>query len=513
MKVAFRVDAHARIGTGHLVRCATLATALRERGAEVRLLCRGLPPAWQQWLTERGLPWQALPDAPAHTPAADDPPHAAWLGADAAADARQTVELLAAHGPWDWLVVDHYALDARWEAAVRPAARRLLAIDDLADRRHATDVLLDVNLGADAPGRYDGRLASGTRCWLGPRHALLAPAFAAAHGHARHREGPVQRVLVFFGGVDAGRATGKVLRALDSMRRDGLGPFIVDAVVGALNPDRAALVDFCARRPGWACHVQTDRMAELMAAADLAIGAGGTALWECCAVGVPAILVPQAANQRVQVGAAADAGLVCAPAVHGDGPEGWRAQIEALWMDPRRRAQLSAAGLRSVDGRGAERVSAAMCRPPLQMRPATAADSDFVLAGRNADAVRRVSHQPDPVSPEAHAAWFARVLADSQRALLIGCLDDEPVGVLRWDIDPQAGAAQVSLYLAPGRAGQGLGSELLAAGEDWLQQSHPQVGKLTAEVLAGNASSTRLFAQAGYAPHYHALRKTLTPRP
>jgi UDP-2,4-diacetamido-2,4,6-trideoxy-beta-L-altropyranose hydrolase len=179
----------------------------------------------------------------------------------------------------------------------------------------------------------------------------------------------VQRVLVFFGGADTGKATGKVLRALDGMRRDGLGAFMVDAVVSALHPEREALVDFCARRPGWACHVQTDRMADLMAAADLAVGAGGGTLWERCAVGLPAVVVPKNPAQGVQVAAAAEAGLVCAPRVHGDGPEGWRAHIEALWLDDVRRRQMSAKALASVDGRGAERGARAMRPAPLGRRP------------------------------------------------------------------------------------------------------------------------------------------------
>lgn len=512
MRVAFRVDAHARIGSGHLVRCATLAAALRARGAETLFVCRGLPAPWQDALARQGFAWRLLPEA-ALTPAASSswpeaPPHAAWLGTDPRRDAQDTLEALGERR-WDWLVVDHYALEAGWERAVRPAAARLLAIDDLADRPHAVDALLDLNLHPHPAARYAGCVDATTRLLLGPRFALLRPEFAALRAGLRPRADTVRRVLVFFGGVDAANVTGQVLQALDAMRQDGIGPFAVDAVIGALHPAREALQAYCAERPQWTCHVQTERMAELMAAADLAVGAGGGATWERCALALPTLAVAQADNQREQVAAAARAGVLCAPQLRGDGPAAWRVPLEALWFDPERRAQLAAAAHALVDGRGTERVAQWLARPPLTVRTATPADSGFVHAGRNAEAVRRVSRSPAPISLDDHRRWFDAVLSDPRRALLIGCLGDEPVGVLRWDLAADASRAEVSLYLAPGHAGQGLGPELLAAGEAWLRTAHPAVRHLDAEVLVGNAASTHLFEQAGYRARSQHFRKDL----
>jgi UDP-2,4-diacetamido-2,4,6-trideoxy-beta-L-altropyranose hydrolase len=512
MKVAFRVDANAQIGSGHLVRCATLAAALRGRGADTLFLCRGLPDAWGAWLMRQGLPWHELGTAGGglRTAHAGEPAHAGWLGIDRDADAQQTRAALAG-GRWDWLVVDHYAIDSAWERELRPTAARLLAIDDLADREHDADALLDLNLHDHASGRYAGRVPAAARLMLGPRFALLRPEFAADRAGLMPRTGPVRRVHVFFGGVDAGNATGNVLRALDAMQRDGIGPFAVDAVVGALHPARDELIAFCAERPQWSCHVQTERMAELMGAADLAIGAGGGATWERCALGLPALAVAQAANQREQLAAAARAGVLCAPELRASEAAAWRVHIEALWFDPDRRARLSAAAHALVDGRGAERVAQWMSRPALSVRLATAQDSPFVHAGRNAEAVRRVSRSHAPIDAAAHQRWFEAVLADPQRVLLIGSLGDEPVGVLRWDLTEGGGEAEVSLYLAPGHSGQGLGPELLAAGEAWLRRTHPSVRALHAEVLAGNAASIHLFEQAGYAACSQHYRKGLTP--
>lgn len=511
MKVAFRVDANAQIGSGHLVRCATLAGALRAHGAETLFVCRGLPGSWQSWLERQGLPWLDLgaPHTP-HEPRADDVPHAAWLGTGWAADAEETRQALR-DDRWDWLVVDHYALDARWERAVRPCATRLFAIDDLADRDHAVDALLDLNLYEHAASRYAARVPVSARLMLGPRFALLRPEFAAARAALAPRVAAVRRVLVFFGGFDAANATGRVLQALDALRVDGVGPFAVDAVIGAAHPAREELVAYCAGRPGWICHVQTDRMAELMGSADLAIGAGGGATWERCALGLPAIAVAQAANQIEQVETAARAGALCAPRLRDDSVAAWRVAIEALWFDPLRRAGLSDAAHALVDGRGAERVAQFMARPALTVRRAAAADSAFVHAGRNAEAVRRVSRSAEPIPFGTHQRWYEAVLADPRRALLIGCLGDEPVGVLRWDLGDNGTRAEVSLYLAPGHEGRGLGPDLLAAGEAWLRRAHPGVQALVAEVLAGNAASVHLFEQAGYVSRSQHFEKGMIP--
>ena len=510
MKVAFRVDANARIGSGHLVRCATLARELRARGAEPLLLCRGLPQTWQAWLEGLQLPWRELGEPrEAFTAGEGDVPHAGWLGTSWAADAQDTLEALRP-GPWDWLVVDHYALDVRWERALRTAARRLLAIDDLADRGHDVDALLDLNLYERAESRYAGRVPGSARLMLGPRFALLRPEFSAARAALAPRVDVVRRVLVFFGGFDAHNTTGRVLQALEMLRRDGIGPFAVDAVIGALHPAREELEAYCAQRRGWTCHVQTERMAELMGAADLAIGAGGGATWERCALGLPTLAVPQAANQVVQVQTAAQAGVVCAPHLREDGPEAWRVHIEALWFDPLRRRRLAEAAHALVDGRGAERVARFMLQPKLRVREAVRSDSVFVYTGRNDESVRRVSRSAEPIAPEAHQRWFEAVLTDARRSLLIGCLGDEPVGVLRWDLSEDGLRAEVSLYLAPGRTSQGLGPDLLAAGEAWLRSKRPGVRRLVAEVLAGNAASTHLFEQAGYAMHSQHYEKGLT---
>lgn len=503
MKIAIRVDASLQMGTGHLMRCLTLADAARRAGTRIRFVSRALAPHLAAMLAERGYELAALAAAPAraHDGAEAGTAHAHWLGAGIADDAAATSAALA-DAQWDWLVVDHYGLDARWETALRARARRLLVIDDLADRRHDCDVLLDQNAYADAATRYTALVPPHATLLLGPAHALLRAEFAQARAALAPRAGAVRRLLVFIGGADADNVTAGVLDVLARVAPPGLA---VDVVLGAAHPQRAALEQACALA-GWNCHVQSRDMAGLMARADLAIGAGGSATWERCCLGLPALTLCIAANQRQLVDDAAAAGLIYAPALATGDAAGLERHLLALLDNPGLRLHLARQGWAAVDGQGAARVAGALLAGALTMRPASAADSAQLFEWRNHAAVRAVSRQRDPIGAAEHAAWLAAVLADPARVLLIGLRGDAPVGVVRYDL---AGSqAEVSIYLLAACMGQGLGGPLLAAAEAWLRVQRPAVRSIVAEVLPGNVASQRLFERAGFSGQTtHYLKK------
>jgi len=336
MKVAFRADASVPIGAGHVMRCLTLADALRASGAQTHFLCRRLPGHLGELILARG---HALD----------------WL-ADSGVDADNSAAALAQGAPWDWLVVDHYALAATWETAQRGLANKILAIDDQADRRHDCDLLLDQNL--QTGNRYDGLLPATCRTLIGPRYALLRPEFQRARQVLKPCADAATHLLVCFGGSDPLDLTGLTLDALDGLGRSGLN---VAVVVGQGYPYRDRLQARCASRPGTQFHCQADNMAELMARADLAVGASGVVTWERACLGLPALVVSFAENQRPIAAAAQAAGLLLWV---GDAAEMSAARlgeaIAALLDAPARRQAMRLACLELVDGAGCGRVMEAM---------------------------------------------------------------------------------------------------------------------------------------------------------
>jgi len=291
-KIAFRVDASVRIGTGHFMRCLTLADELTQRGAQICFVSRYLPEYLANLLAAKGYELARL-DSTENDADLDELTHAPWLGCSQAQDAKNSIKALSDRA-WDWLIVDHYALDCRWESKLRQAVKKILVIDDIADRQHDCDVLLDQNFYADMSTRYAGKVPDHCRLLLGPRYALLREEFRHLREQVEPRKGSVQRILVFFGGVDADNYTGRAIQALTDI---GVADMQVDVVIGAQHPCREAIETACLHQH-FTCYVQTNRMAELMAAADLSIGAGGTATWERCYMGLPSIILVLAENQN-----------------------------------------------------------------------------------------------------------------------------------------------------------------------------------------------------------------------
>lgn len=299
MRVLFRTDASIAIGSGHLMRCLTLAQALRQAGHQVYFACRQHPGHLLQLLTDLGFTTFTLP------PLANPPQqgYQAWLGCTEAEDASALISSLDTTqntGMFDWLIVDHYGLGAQFSHTMRPRCRAVLQIDDLANRQYDCDVLLDQNLVPDYASRYQALLPQHCQPLLGPRFALLRPEFAGFAPTQRqfplafNAQSPA-RLLVFFGGSDEQNFTSLTINALQQFQEPH---WLADIVIGQANPHRLLLQQLCAQDRRLTLLVQTPGMAGLMAAADLMIGAGGATHWERACLGLPAIVVALADNQQ-----------------------------------------------------------------------------------------------------------------------------------------------------------------------------------------------------------------------
>lgn len=290
MKIAFRTDASTQIGTGHFMRCFALAEVLKKQGIDICFICRNLPLHLGDMLDIKSIQLITLISNDIDD-SIDELAHATWLGVSQEQDAQETVKSLSGQ-VYDWIVLDHYALDVRWESIVRPNVKNIMVIDDLADRQHDCDILLDQNYYAGMQTRYNGKVPSHCQLLLGPNYALLREEFIALREKVKARSGEVKKVLVFFGGIDKDNYTLKAIEALAEVN----ARLQVDVVIGTQHPFKELIQNACAKH-GYVCHIQTFRMGELMLEADLALGASGSASWERCCLGLPSLLVSLADNQ------------------------------------------------------------------------------------------------------------------------------------------------------------------------------------------------------------------------
>jgi UDP-2,4-diacetamido-2,4,6-trideoxy-beta-L-altropyranose hydrolase len=430
-----------------VVRCLTLAEGLRALGAHVQFLSCELPGNILALVRRSGFDVLALSVA-----SSDNEAGSPWLlGMSWQDDAAECVTLAeAVDGRVDWLIVDHYGLDWRWEAQMRPHVEHIAVIDDLANRSHDCDLLIDSNLQAHSSSRYDGLVPQSCLRLQGPKFAPLRPEFAEQRAALRQRDGKVRRILVCFGGTDPSNQTTKALQAITSLKCEGIA---TDVVVGASNPHKEMVRAFCSTHPGIAFHCQTTRMAELMAAADLAIGAGGTSIWERCAVALPSIVVTVAENQVPSTRIMAEHGCLLSLGNQDEvSAEAIAHVILGLVETPCWLSVMSARSAELVDGRGAERVVGFFAAPGLHLREALWEDCGAIHSWRSDEQTRSFSHDSRPIPYEIHERWFRDALAN-------------PIGT------------------------------------EWMRCHYPAVREIRAEVLYQNKASHAVFADAGYVPY------------
>lgn len=267
MNVIIRTDASVQIGSGHVMRCLTVAKKLRNEGCSVQFWMEPLEGNLISFVKAEGFDNLTEP---------------------------QNADLY---------IIDHYKLGVEWEQSIRPFTKKIAVIDDLA-RAHECDLLLDQNVVPHYETRYDGLVPAHCVKLLGPKYLMMREEFIEARKQVKKRKTDVNRLLVFMGGTDPTNETMKILQALEFYRFS-----YIDVVVGNGNPIKMKIERICRNR-GYTFHCQIDYMANLMLQADFAIGAGGATMWERCYVGLPSSATIVADNQSVTTEFAAKLGVV-----------------------------------------------------------------------------------------------------------------------------------------------------------------------------------------------------------
>jgi len=294
----FRVDSSKIIGSGHLMRCLTLAKGLRDIGAKCSFICRDLDRNLNKLPLFDGFEVAELPTVTVKASLTSDikPVHSNFLEVDWETDATQSLYLLSKRQV-DWLVVDHYALCENWELAVSACGAKIMVIDDLADRSHYCDLLLDQNLGNKA-NSYRNLLPKTCVTLFGPQYALLRPEFCEyREASIKYRETDKTRhILINFGGGDPNDLISKTLQNLLLIELPARVE--ISVIFGSLASMTAEHEQIMARYSNKVvAYGMVNNMAEILSTVDLVIGASGSSVWERCCLGIPSIIFAVAKNQ------------------------------------------------------------------------------------------------------------------------------------------------------------------------------------------------------------------------
>lgn len=466
------------------MRCLTLAAALRERGAECRFVCREDPGNLLELIRRQGFEAIPLP--------IDNGQDIDWH-----TDAAQT-KVGVGETAADWLVVDHYALDARWEQMLRPHCHKLMVVDDLANRPHECDLLLDQNLVGNMRGRYEGKVPAGCCRLLGPDYALLQPTYARLHDGVMARSFRVRRMLIYFGGADTDNLTGMAMDAFISL---GQQEVALDVVINPASPHAESIRQKSSGQPLITVHGNLPSLAPLMVQADLAIGAGGATSWERCCLGLPTLVITLAENQKPVAVELNRRGLIRWLGHRGEVDSAGLAATLHDCLESGLAPGWSKRCRELVDGRGAVRVTDIMtCGSETQLhaRLAQADDEATLLCWANDPQVRQNSFSIGEIDAATHHTWFSKRLHDRDHCHLyvIETVTGLPVGQVRFEQTDQAW--EIHYTIDPCFRGRGMGKTFLETALRAFAASVPMRSEIFGRVKPENTASRKIFDSLGF---------------
>jgi len=475
-KLLIRVDANVKIGTGHVMRCLALAQAWQDRGGDVVFAMAESSVGIDERLRLEQTQTSRLDAMPG---SADD----------AAQTGRLARELQA-----DWAVVDGYHFDSAYQRFLKDEGLQFLVVDDYGHAGHySADVVVNQNISAKE-SLYTSR-EEYTRLCLGLDYVLLRREFKAWQEWKREIAPVAKKILVTMGGSDPENVTSAVLRAMRLVDIDGVELIVV---VGPGNPNGEMLEQEAAGSNGLTrlCRNVTN-IPELMSWADFAVSAAGSTCWELCLLGLPSAVIDIAENQRpIAQALGQDGAAIHLGSGHGFRPDEAAAKVKALLLSSTARSSMSERARRLVDGRGAERVIAAMRGTRFTLRRAKDGDCELLWEWANDPDVRTASFEGNAICWQDHDRWFKAKLADKNCVILIAENNGVPLGQIRFDrtLDYEA---EIDVSIARKYRGKGYASSLIATASERIFVD-TDVRQLHAWIKAGNSASESAFERARF---------------
>jgi UDP-2,4-diacetamido-2,4,6-trideoxy-beta-L-altropyranose hydrolase len=482
----FRVDSSNIIGTGHVIRCLTLAEKLREFGFGSVFVCKDQPGNISNLIKEKGFELEILPELNSKKPLGNEKPSVE----NYLSDAEKTLQVIKGKvGLASWLIVDHYNFGQEWEIKVAEVANGVMVIDDLANRKHRCDILLDQNLAALSPGRYENLIPSYCKQLLGPKYALLQSHYGPLRKATSRLRKPVGKILVSLGGSDPDNLT----RTVANLILECITEVQLDLVVGPAFAHSDSIRREFSKNPFVIIHEGLTTLAPLMAETDLMVGTGGTSSWERLALSVPSVTLVVADNQRENGEWLEKLKLAkVIDCIKKFDPTMFRDALNAILNGTESLETIS-----EVDGNGAERVARSLLIKGVKARKATSYDAKLLFEWANELGVRSASLNQDPIQWEAHENWLTEKLENEKECyfLIVENLEGKPVGTVRFD--GNHGNWKVNFSISKEWRGKGLGSKVLRVAIHHLLIER-KCKTIIAIVKNDNFASLRVFEKLGF---------------
>lgn len=488
MKIIIRVDANSTIGNGHLMRCLTLATALKANEHDITFIC--LEENRKQITSlvnnDFSIIFFNIERDKSHN-------NNSFEQQDALGCIKATQPL----NVFDLCIVDHYSLAKSWQLLMLRQSKKIMVIDDLANRKHYADILLDQSLNRPDTD-YQKFVPKHCILLTGSEHALLRPEFSAVRKKAIQRHfstTKIESILVSIGGTDPLNVTEKVIKALISLQQ-AIPTLFANIVLASNAANKVTIQKHCQKHSWMNLLIDSPNIAKLIHSADIAIGASGSTAWERCCLGLPTLSVITASNQefiaKTLENENAQINLGFAEALT---PEYIHEQLILLASDNKHYVSMVKSSSEICDGLGVNRVIKAIndaFKDQTSLILATAGDCSVVFEWQSNPELRKFSRNPKAIKWQEHQAWFTTTLKSKTKTLFIIKHNDIPCGVLRLDIINST-TQEISILLSASHHGKNIASNAIKSipldykKRDIMANVHPK-----------NVASHKLFTRAGF---------------
>jgi UDP-2,4-diacetamido-2,4,6-trideoxy-beta-L-altropyranose hydrolase len=506
LSVAFRVDSSAFIGSGHLIRCLSIASSLLERGARIHIISSD---NHDNLLSSLGADYQNIL-IPSSLRRADtrkefeDFSYSDWIDCSQIEDASKVISAYKNNNisAPDWIVVDHYALSSEWSDYIKKnndfKSVKLCFLDDLCNRKHNADIIVDANYhGKETHSRYDGLVAGKTVRLLGPSYALMNKHFAASSRESKRREG-FNSVLVYFGSADLYNMTKEIVSVFLSKEFNDLS---IHVVLGLHNACESIIREKLRGHKNYICHSYVNNMAALMSECDLAIGAGGSTTWERIVMHLPSIVYSLAHNQESFLSTLEQDGYIT---YLGHASNYNQRQFLATLRKIRSSYSNYCFDNLIVDPYGCSRIATAIfdSKEEYDLRDVQYSDILFLYRLVNDPLVRANSINNKEIRFEDHRDWLLRGLQKSNRQHYVMCskIDAAPYAQIRFDETcSYSGIIEIDLSIHSSIRGRGHAIYLLTEGIARAKNYFLSMKQFKAVVFKDNEPSNKVFASLGFA--------------
>jgi UDP-2,4-diacetamido-2,4,6-trideoxy-beta-L-altropyranose hydrolase len=498
-QIVIRVDASTRMGIGHVMRCITLAKKLSENNCHITFLCKQHNGHINHFIESSGFKVIALSKPIRNID--NEPDEKYWLGCHFQDDANECIQKLVDDiniPRVDLLIIDHYSLDHQWQKKLSPYCKKIMVIDDLANRKHCCDILLDQTYGRIKED-YVPLIPKHCTLLLGKQYILLRDEFYHARSLAQKnrlnaKQNELNNILISLGGTDPDNIAGIILSWLISMKVD----YSDLNVTLVANPSSSFLneLKMLTKNDPWVNIITSPpSMAKLMLNFDIAIGSSGTTAWERCCLGLPSLSIVNAENQQLVSKSLVNAGAIislgCSKKLN---QKIFEDTFTRLFNNKKYYQEMVQQSFNCCDGLGAGRVTKHVVQKisTIELKLATTKNKEITFEWQSDKNTRKYFEQPTAPTWSEHAHWFDHNLSNPNSSLYIIYYNKIPAGTLRLD-KKKHDEYVISILIAPNLQGKGVALATL----NKITQLKEN-GLFFASIHKDNINSIKVFKKAGF---------------